>query len=135
MNTTKAILLCAAMAAGAASSLSCVQDRFRERPDLPERESPPVGPAPVAETAAVGFSEACEALHYREYGAPFAFVEVLTILFPERRVTIDCYPSQYAEEDGQASLHGDWVASEDDWLWIAGQLDKARIEEWAMEIT
>ena len=75
--------------------------------------------------------DASNALHYYEGGAPWARVEYMTLSFPERRITIDCYRNgDDFRKKQNATKRRDHVCTEAEWRDIVGWLGAARFNEW-----
>ena len=72
-----------------------------------------------------------DALHYYEGGAPWERVEYMTLSFPERRITIDCYRNgdDYRKKQN-ATKRRDHVCTEAEWWDIVGWLGASRFNEW-----
>ena len=98
----------------------------------PPRAEDPATSAPAVSTGfAFADSLGADALHYYEGGAPWEHVEDLTLVFPERRVKIDCYRNgdDYRKEQNSTKRR-DHVCTDREWRSIVGWLAAARFEGW-----
>ena len=85
----------------------------------------------AAEPAISQTIDASDALYYYEGGAPWARVEYMTLSFPERRITIDCYRNgDDFRKKQNATKRRDHVCTEAEWRDIVGWLGAARFNEW-----
>ena len=69
-------------------------------------------------------------LYYYEYGAPWAPVLYMHISPDSHRVKFIRFEDGKAAYERQPTINHDRIVTEEEWNWIAGQLDQAGVVRW-----